>query len=422
VDLHSYQPEQSLVLTAPRKNDPFQVGHGLRAMLLWPLMPLWLLWLAILALRRDLRLDKPLWLRSMAWDGGLAELRVRFGLWPMHVTGRKRIRFERMKGIELAAGHGPDGGIELVATVEHTGGSLRCRLDLARAFDLAAAEGLLLRIARVSGWRHFVRHPRDDGGVRLVLSRSPSRDGQAGKALRRPRLGAGRKGSYRVAAPPSAEQQAALRRASSWRVASWRSGEAVVLRKPWDWRAVVTSLLLILPLSPVAAGFLLVGAGVFVLTLPTLLEAHGLVSLPSRPVAAVVLASLGLGALAMLVDVFRGYLREYGPRRLSIDWQSRTIQLTTPFERVALAFEDIEALVVRGPWPGEPPTNVGYDVRPAIEIERRGADTPLRLVWIAYTRGHDRRDRQALTDLAAAAADALGVPHRRRGYQELEMR
>ena len=158
MELYSYQPDRLLVLAAPVRNDPFRVAHGLRAMLLWPLLPLWFGWLALLAWRRDLRLDKPLWLRSMEWDGERKELCVRYGLWPMHVAGRKVIRFAELKRVGLALAPGAAGAIELHVTIEHASGSLECRLDLARAFDQKAAEGLLLRIARVSGWRHVLRH------------------------------------------------------------------------------------------------------------------------------------------------------------------------------------------------------------------------------------------------------------------------
>ena len=434
MDLLSYQPDRLLVLAAPRKNDPFRVAHGLRAMLLWPLLPLWLAWLVLLGWRRDLRIDKPLWVRSLEWDADRKELRVRYGLWPLHFGGRKVIGFEQLRRIELTASTDGDGVIELRAAIEHAGGSLACRMSLARAFDLPAAEGLLLRIARVSGWRHVSRH-EDGDSVRVELAQTSTATAStatastatastatASKPPKRPPLGSKHKRHPARVAPPSSEQQAALRRASSWQVTSWRGGEAVELRKPWDFRAVFVSLLLILPLSPVSIGFLVVGAGAFLLVLPTMLETWGLFVIPARPFAVVALVSVAVGALAMLLDVARGYLGEYGPRRVRFDWKSRTIEVSGPLQQVAVAFEDVEAVVVRGPWQRDPPTHVGFDVRPAVELQLRGSDAPLRLLWIAYTRGHTTQDRKALAAVATAAARALGVPRRRTGYEELETR
>jgi len=213
---------------------------------------------------------------------------------------------------------------------------------------------------------------------------------------------------------PSNQQEKRLRRLLSCRVQAWRPGKQIALRKSWDPIALVMAACISVPLLLVPAAFIALGLALFVLLPVVGLERLFDVVIPKTYLLWFCGIAVGAGMVAYGIHVIRGFLREYGARRILIDWSARLVRLRGLIVRADLPFEDIDGVIVRGPWEETEPEEgmPHYDSRDAIEFERRGNRAPLRLFDVPHTRDQTEDRQAALRKLGTQLATALGVPFR----------
>ena len=113
----SHHPGRLLALRASRKDEALEIAYTLRAMLCWPLLPLWLVWIWLTAWRRSLHLGKPLRLRWLRWDARRGRLQVKYGFWPLLFEGRKSVAFDRFRQLTF-----------VLSALGEAGRRLGCRL------------------------------------------------------------------------------------------------------------------------------------------------------------------------------------------------------------------------------------------------------------------------------------------------------
>jgi len=448
LNIDTYEPERRLVWVAHRTDDLFTIGPILRAMFFWPLLPFWLLWTLVLGAKGSLHVQRPLWLRRVDWDGANGRLVLRYGLWPLLFTGRKAVALDGIDGVEVDLQPGDEDGEAAAITWRVTYGSSRTLTwsqHLAGLQDEADAEDLVFRVARVLKRKHFQTRDGDDGGRTIVLLKSSDQgDADLGKVAKVPtrkrsvaELTARR--ADRAALPdkkrprkPGGQQTQRLRRLLSCRVLHWRAGKLITLRKGWDILALVMAFAIAIPLLLVPAAFVALALAAFFLLPVVGIERLTDMVIPKDYVIYLGAAAIAAGLITYLFHSVLGFLREYGARRIRFDWSARLISLRALTERIELTFEDVDAVLVRGPWEeDELPEGMPHsDARDAIELQRRGSRCPLRLFEVRHTYGffsfgekyeQTMEEQQAeLRKLGTQLAGALGVPMRTVPYGTVE--
>ncbi len=433
MNIDTYEPDRQLAWVAHRTDDLFSVGPILRAILLWPLVPFWLLWTVALGLKGSLHLQRPLWLRRVDWNGRRQRLVIRYGLWPLFFTGRKAVSFSSIDSVSFDLEPQDDDAVRATCRIAYgaSGGgrTLQWSFRLAGLDEAADAEDMVFRIGRILKWKYYESLGDDVGTVKLeLLRRRPSsKASDEDSAVQRiptrkrsaERLEVRR--AEREALPkkkrarkPTGEQQQRLRRLLSCRVQAWRAGKQIALRKGWDLLALVMAACIAVPLLLVPAAFVALALAAFILLPVVGLERLFDVVIPKSYLIWFGAIALSAGMLAYAFHSIRGFLRDYGARRILIDWSARLVSLRGWALRADLAFEDIEAVLVRGPWEDTEPAEgmPHYDTRDAIELERRGNRAPLRLFEVPHTREQTEEKQAELRKLGTQIAGALGVPFR----------
>lgn len=450
MNIDTYEPDRQLAWVAHRTDDLFSIGHILRAMLVWPFVPFWLLWTVALGLKGSLNVGRPLWLRRVDWDGRGRRLVIRYGLWPLLFTGRKAVSFDSIERLVFdLEPSGEDDNEAVTATCTVTYGADRT-LTWTQRFaglqDGADAEDLVFRVARLVKRKYFTSRGGDGGAqtMELLSSSDEASDGEE-EAKRIPtrkrsvaELTARR--AEREPLPtkkrprkPGGQQAKRLRRLLSCRVLHWRAGKLITLRKSWDLVALLMAAAIAIPLMLVPAGFVALALGAFILLPMVGVERLFDVTIPKDYALYLGAVAVGAGLIAYLFHSVLGFLREYGARRIQFDWSARLVTMQALTQRVALAFEDVDAVIVRGPWDDDHPPPEGLphmDTRDAIELQRRGNRAPLRLFEVSHTVGFFRLashrvqveddQKEELRKLGKQIAGALGVPLRFATYGTVE--
>jgi len=441
LNIDSYEPDRQLAWVAHRTDDLFAIGPILRAMLVWPFVPFWLLWTVALGLKGSLNVQRPFWLRRVAWDGRGQRLVIRYGLWPLLFTGRKAVSFHLIERVVFdlePSGEGDDEAVTATCTVTYGADrTLTWTQRFAGLQDGADAEDLVFRVARVLKRKTFTSRSGDGGARTIELFPSsdaaPDGEGEAERVPSRKRSVAELTARRAEREPlpdkrrprkPGGQQAKRLRRLLSCRVLHWRAGKLITLRKSWDLMALFMAAAIAIPLLLVPAGFVALALGAFVL-LP-MMGVERLFDLVIPKDYALYLGGIAIGAglITYLFHGALGFLREYGARRVQFDWSARLVTLKALTQRVDLAFEDVDAVLVRGPWDDDelPEGMPHWDTRDAIELQRRGSRAPLRLFEVSHTNGFFRlghrseqteeEQQEELRKLATQIAGALGVPMR----------
>jgi hypothetical protein len=437
LNIDTYEPDRQLAWVAHRTDDLYSIGHILRAMFLWPFVPFWLLWTVALGLKGSLHLQRPLWLRRVVWDGGHQRLVIRYGLWPLFFTGRKAVSFSTIDSLSFDLEPPDEDGVTATCRIAYgaaAGGERRLAWSfrLANLDDAADAEDLVLRIGRILKWKYYESLSDDDGSVKLELLRQRPDEGSTAKRIPSRKRSAeqlavrradhGEPTEKKRPRKPNQQQEKRLRRLLSCRVQAWRPGKRIALRKSWDPIALVMAACIGVPLLLVPAAFVALALALFMLLPVVGLERLFDVIIPKNYLLWAGGIAVGAGFLAYGFHTIRGFMREYGARRILIDWSARLVSLRGLALHADLAFEDIDGVLVRGPWEDSEPEGglPHYDTRDAIELQRRGNRAPLRLFEVPHTREQTEDKQEALRKLGTQIATALGVPFRAGPYGSVE--
>lgn len=191
---------------------------------------------------------------------------------------------------------------------------------------------------------------------------------------------------------------------SAYRVEQWEPGTRVVLRRPFGMLALGCTGLFLAVFGALSALFLF-GA----------VEAEG----PER----LIIGFIGLVGAVVVIGALANAVRGSLPRTVTVDWAARSIQVRGLLDTTEFPFDRLRELEVRGARqvrPASRGTSGGVYYRCVLvahgDVRGRTGAQEVPLVDTLTTKGDAATPVRAARPLAAALAEAIGVPHRYTDY------